>query len=220
MQEENKKSDAAFLIEHKKELDDLFECFVNEINPFIMEYEVLTNEFPVAILNEIRAIFTHLARISLSDDERIAKVNIEKMQSHIKRAKLDGFKYSCMAVKDVYNQFFETYKEIDFSYINEGEFLYNLRENYMEANVLLLAAKKAEGQKEADEAIYKLYEDAHIRFAEVKASLDNATKDADYLQKKAATINEREKRAYAYTVAGVIIGIAGIVIGILVAILL
>lgn len=52
------------LIQNREKLEELLEEYGNTLAPCIVEYEAETCEFPVEILNEIRAIYAHLYRAS------------------------------------------------------------------------------------------------------------------------------------------------------------
>jgi hypothetical protein len=47
---------------------DIHKTYIEVICPYIIQYETLANRFPTEILNEIRAVFTHLSKHNLSDD--------------------------------------------------------------------------------------------------------------------------------------------------------
>ena len=79
----------------QKELEDIYKQYHNSIKVFIGQLEVLQNKFPVEILNEVRAVFSHIAKVYVCNDKKIAEVNICKAKNHIKRAQLDSFKYMC-----------------------------------------------------------------------------------------------------------------------------
>ena len=66
------KVDSSFLFSYKKELDEAFRNYLEVINPFIVQFEVLRNEFPIELQNEIRAIYGHLARASIAETPQIA----------------------------------------------------------------------------------------------------------------------------------------------------
>ena len=118
--------DSVFLQKYKEDFDDFFVDYLDEINANIIQYEVIANETPVAILNEIRAIMSHMARLALTKDENIASENIYKIKGHSTRAKLDGYKYLCMAISKCRIAFFNQYNGIEFSRINNGEFITEL----------------------------------------------------------------------------------------------
>ena len=54
--------DSNFLLAHKEQLDEVFQVYLDDINPFIVQFEILKNEFPIELQNEIRAMYGHLAR--------------------------------------------------------------------------------------------------------------------------------------------------------------
>lgn len=88
-------------------------------------------EFPIEILNEIRAIFTHFSRIydeSVSDEEISSE--IKKAEGHLNRAILDCYKYNCVSLYDFYNQFRKEYKFADLSCIDNGDFLTHITKNF------------------------------------------------------------------------------------------
>ena len=83
--------------ENDSRLSAIYETYLSVISPFIIQLEALDGEFPVEILNEIRSIFTHLARCNSTEKEQIYEENIIKAERHVKRAVLDCFKYLCVA---------------------------------------------------------------------------------------------------------------------------
>ena len=48
--------DSNFLLAHKEQLDEVFQVYLDDINPFIVQFEILKNEFPIELQNEIRAM--------------------------------------------------------------------------------------------------------------------------------------------------------------------
>lgn len=101
--------DTAFLGKYQESIDEVFRIYHEDINPFVVQFEILKNEFPIEIQNEIRAIYGHLVRASIADNDKDVERNIEKMRSHTKRALFDCFKYSCILISDKYHAFFERY---------------------------------------------------------------------------------------------------------------
>ena len=66
--------DSSVLFDHKKELDHLFRMYIEDINPFIVRFETAKTEFPIEIQNEIRAIYGHLVRASMSTDKKLVSL--------------------------------------------------------------------------------------------------------------------------------------------------
>jgi len=88
-----------------KRIRDICSNYIQVISPLVLKYEVLANNFPTEVLNEIRAVFTHFAKYTLSDDPSIKGKNLTKAEGHIKRSILDCYKYLCMTYEDVYIDF-------------------------------------------------------------------------------------------------------------------
>jgi hypothetical protein len=182
------------------------------ICPYIVKYELLAGEFPVEILNEIRAIFTHLSKYYLSNDDSIREKNITKAEGHIKRSILDCYKYICVALDDKYKKFESNYERVDLSFIDNGEFLPNLLEARKNAISLMMNARESDFSINSDDETncveaYTRYEKAFIAYSNVKKLIDDTYKKLEKKKKK-AVIKDFS------AVGGWIIGIIGIIIGI------
>ena len=114
---------SALLIQETKLLDSVFRMYIEDINPFIVRFEVTKGEFPAEIQNEIRAIYGHLVRASMAENPAQVKSNVEKMKSHSKRALLDCFKYTSILCSDEYDAFMKRYENVDLTYLENGSFL-------------------------------------------------------------------------------------------------
>ena len=99
----------------EERVKDIYKNYIEVICPYIIQYELLDNSFPIEIINEIRAVFTHLSKYYLSDDVLTKEKNVTKAESHIKRTILDCYKYICTAYEDKYKAFEEKYKHVDLS---------------------------------------------------------------------------------------------------------
>lgn len=148
--------------EFDKRYDDIFLTYNNVISPFIIQFEVLDAEFPIAVLNEIRAIMGHISKINASNDEAIREDNLLKAERHVKRAVIDCYKYTCISYHDEYEHFCRMYKGVDFSDIQDGKFLNELVRLRKNALNTLKEAKEYEILPEAtDDMIYQKYELAY-----------------------------------------------------------
>ncbi len=107
----------------QRELKEIYSQYHNSIKIFIGQLEVLQNKFPVEILNEIRAVFSHIAKAYVCESKEVAWENVNKAKGHIKRAQLDAYKYMCYAFSKYYTEFRELYKNVDLSYVNNGDFI-------------------------------------------------------------------------------------------------
>lgn len=149
---------------HYKSFKDIYVCYRSLIRPYIAALELLDKEFPVEILNEIRAIFQHFARCynidSQEDADAVIATNTEKAKSHLKRALLDCYKYSCLSLYDECISFEKMYRFADLSTLDDGKFLsekYRLKERAIELD---REARILEGDYGATDVVYEKYESA------------------------------------------------------------
>ena len=169
---------------------EIYKTYIDVICPYILNYEILTGSFPIALLNEIRAIFTHLSKYHLANNDKIRESNISKAEGHIKRSILDCYKYICIAYDDEYRKYEKKYERIDKSFVDNGEFARKLLDSYHNAVNLIKKARKTDFLINSDEEInideaYKNYQEAFIAYSSVYELLNNSYKKLDYLKKKA-----------------------------------
>ncbi|MCM1297389.1 MAG: hypothetical protein NC311_17770 [Muribaculaceae bacterium] len=88
----------------KEKMENIYSVYLNKINPMIVEYEVLENNFPISVFNEIRAIFIHLAKATFSEAKEKRK-EIDKAERHIERLLRDCYKYNCVALEKKYCEY-------------------------------------------------------------------------------------------------------------------
>lgn len=150
---------------YQQKISDIYAEYKKTVSPLVAFLEANDAEFPVEILNEIRAIFTHFSRTydeSVSDDEISSE--IKKAEGHLKRAILDCYKYNCVSLYDFYSQFRKEYKFADLSCIDNGDFLTHITQNFAEAKKQLLEAKISERKNKDKEDLYAEYETAFDLF--------------------------------------------------------
>jgi len=201
------------LLRIEERVNDIYKTYINVVSPYILEYELLGNTFPIEILNEVRAVFTHLSKYYLSDDNSIKEKNISKAEGHIKRSILDCYKYICMAYEDKYTEFKKDYSRVDLSFVDNGDFLPKLLEARKNAINLMKEARKtdllitSDDEAGSDEAYIK-YEKAFVAYSLVYELIDNSYKKMENLKKKAVFKD-------IISVSGWIIGIIGIILTII-----
>jgi len=196
----------------EERIKDIHKNYIEVICPYILQYELLKNEFPIEILNEIRAVFTHLSKCYLSEDVSIKEKNLLKAEDHIKRAILDCYKYICMIYNDKYVEFEKNYKRIDLSLVDNGEFLPKLLEGRKRAVELMLEARESDLAITSDNEIgideaYKKYEKAFIAYSSVYELINNSYIKLEHLKKKAIFKD-------FITIISFILGIVGITLSI------
>lgn len=155
----------AFNPVYQQKISDIYAEYKKTVSPLVAFLEANDAEFPIEILNEVRAIFTHFSRIydeSVSDEEISSE--IKKAEGHLNRAILDCYKYNCVSLYDFYNQFRKEYKFADLSCIDNGDFLTHITKNFAEAKERLLDAKISERKNKDKEDLYAEYEIAFALF--------------------------------------------------------
>ena len=162
--------DSNFLLAHKEQLDEVFQVYLDDINPFIVQF----------------AMYGHLARAAIAATPEEAERNLAKIKSHTKRALLDCYKYSCIIFSDQYEEFFRDYHGVDLTYLEDGNFLRRVHQLREAATEQLKAAKCAETSNISEDTLFELYQEAYNQFADIDQILEEARKHADFLKHKAS----------------------------------
>ena len=200
-------------------INEIHDKYTHIISPFIMQLEVLDGEYPVEIINEIRAVFGHLSKCHLSNDDDVIERNLLKADGHIKRAIIDCYKYLCFAYDDKYEEFGRNYMDVDLSEIDNGEFLPLLCQKRRLSIEKLVHAKKLELSTSDENVLFSGFEETYNAYADVYNFIKVSFEKLERLKQKANTRNLRAKRRYwvgTYIgIAGLAIGIAGVIIALL-----
>lgn len=163
----------------------IYNAYLSVISPFIIQLETLDGEFPVEILNEIRSIFTHLARCFVTDKDSVYEENIAKAERHVKRAILDCFKYLCVAYDEYFRRFSKINRNVDLSFVDNGKFLHELNRLHIEAVNNKTFAQKKELTTENIEDVFDDYEKAYNSYASIYNLIQSSAKSIDFVKHKA-----------------------------------
>lgn len=145
----------------------IYQEYREVVFPLVAFLEVVDSEFPVEILNEIRSIFSHFARVyDDALDEAGVSSELAKAESHLRRAILDCYKYGCLSLSDFYHAFRKEYHFADLSVIDNGDFLSKITQNFADGQKLLLEAKKSERQNKHSDELYRKFEGAFGKLLE------------------------------------------------------
>lgn len=200
---------------YEDQINQIFALYRDKVNPLVAVYNSVTDKFPIGVLNELRDIFSHLVQ-SLEDPEAVER-HLKRAQSHCKRAAIDGFKYAAFAYSKVYDDFKETYKHVDLSYVDNGQLLPELTRLYAEAGDLMTKARLIEASPHTEEELYEAYEDAFNCYANLYKCIRGAMDAAETIRMRAEEDIKTRKREHRTDriigICGVIIGIVGVVIG-------
>jgi hypothetical protein len=203
---------SSMLSEQSELLNTIFRMYIEDINPFIVRFEVSKGEFPIEVQNEIRAIYGHLVRATMATSSDQVLRNIEKMKSHSKRALLDCFKYTSIICSDNYDDFMNRYENIDLTYLKNGQFLTDIVKRCREARKALQDAKVAETSNISEDDLFALYQDAYRQFEKLNDELQQAEETASFLQHKASKKDMISNISLWVGIGGFIVGIIGIFI--------
>jgi hypothetical protein len=187
----------------EKEIESLYKDYIHDICPLVIQYEVLSGDFPTEILNEVRAIFKHIGDCVLSDDEEVKKEHIQKAKGHIKRSMLDCYKYLCIAYEDYFRDFERLYRQVDLSLIDNGEFLPKLMKTRQAALTFSTDARKLELNHGSPNDVYSAFEIAFNTYVQLHDFVADAYTKVETLKKKAITKN-------ALSWLGIALGIMGV----------
>lgn len=152
--------------QHRLKFSQLYNEYLYVIKPLIAEIEALYEQFPIGILNEIRAFNDHVARCFIentSDDEIERQLN--KAKSHNERILLDCYKYLNVWYHDTTNNFEKEFKNIDLTIIDNGEFFNTYNTIKKEAIDLTRYAKMNENK--LDEISFNNYQNSYNKWSEL-----------------------------------------------------
>lgn len=198
-----------------RRVDEIYKNYVEVIAPFIIQLEVLDGEFPVEMLNEIRAIFTHIARCRISEDRAYSADNITKAERHMKRAVFDGYKHLCVTYDEYYKEFDNQYKNVDLSVVDNGDFLRDMSRMRTTAVEKLEEARRCEVSCGDDDEVYTLYNDAYNAYSDLHNLVKGSREKIEIAKRRASRRDKLAVAGFVVGVVGLIVGMVGTVAGVL-----
>lgn len=220
---EVKSRDNKLSSEIEERITNIYRVYIEEITPFIVSLEVLDGEYPVEIINEIRAIFTHISRCYVFPSINV-DAQITAAERHIKRCKLDCYKYSCLSFTDYIQHFYDVYKRVDLTLINNGEFISQLRKKCKSAQKKINSAKQLDTRgvflqeidtynkdfrsyvPVFDDKLFEYYELAYNEYKECYDLIESNLETADFLRRKACMNDIISKLGFVIGILGFIWG--------------
>lgn len=179
---------------HEDQINQIFSLYREKVNSLISVYNALENSFPIGVINELRDVFSHMTQSLLTKESTEIDRHLDKAQRHLKRAVVDAFKYASMAFSKVYDDFKESYKHVDLSYVDNGEFLPKLTKLNTEAEILMHKAKMIESGIHNVEDMYVAYESAFVCYAELYHCILGAMENAEKIRLKTIENEETKKK--------------------------
>jgi len=187
----------------------IYRDYLEIVCPYIVQLEVMDSEYPIEVFNEIRAITTHLARLETDLDDSSVEYNLNGAESHIKRAILDCYKYLCVSYREKYDTFSSLYKNVDLSFVDNGDFLVKLLSYNKDISKLVREVKVVELANSKDARLYDLYEKAFQLSDEMGSFIDDSLEKCNLIKMRT---QRRVTKDRVIAVVGLIIGIVGVLI--------
>jgi hypothetical protein len=156
----------------QNKLSPLYKTYREVIKPLVAEIEVLYEEQPSQIYNEIRAFNDHVSRCYISDitSEKI-EVQLSKANGHLERAVLDCYKFLNVKCHDkTIKKFERSTKRVDLTTVSNGEFYIKYKEFRKQIIQNLKEAKRLEGQDKYQSVNF--YQQAHNTYFELEELID------------------------------------------------
>ena len=195
----------------KERIVNLLENYSSNLKPMIIALESEDSEYPVEVLNEIRAILNHLSRIAVLDsngsDEEEIDLQIHDAEGHLKRGLFDCFKYSCISIDDKYRRFRRDTRNVDLGVVDNGEFPIELSKKYTAAKSALTHARLVENDPTTNdsEAVYEHFQKAYVEYTAL----------SNYIDGSIAKVERAKHKQTAQQLISYGIGIAGLIFGII-----
>lgn len=159
-------------------IDELYKAYHNDVKPLLAYVESELEEFPVAILNEIRSLYDHTARAYLCEKAEAKREEIESARRHIVRTMLDCCKVLCAQGEIMLEDFHKNYKRIKLGEVDSGNFLPKLTRLHDKAKKLVRSAKEAEKSEEDGRwKALSLFQEAIIAYRGVEQFKERKSKE-------------------------------------------
>ena len=163
-------------MEDNKRIIALYQDYNLVIKPLIAEVEARTEQFPLPLFNEIRALHDHIARCY---SDTITEVQIEseihKAERHVTRIMLDCYKCLNLSLHDEVLLFEKQTKHIDLTVLQNGTFYPKYRTLYMNAIQTVRKAKTLESQD--TNAALDTYQQSYNIYCDLEGMIDAVTPD-------------------------------------------
>lgn len=154
----------------------LYQDYNTVIKPLIAEVEARTEQFPLPLFNEIRALHDHIARC-YSDAITPAQISseIHKAKRHVVRIMLDCYKCLNLSLHDEVLLFEKQTKHIDLTVLQNGTFYPKYKTLRMNA---VQAVRKAKSLESLDtNAALDAYQNSYNVYCELEGMIDSITPD-------------------------------------------
>lgn len=163
-------------MEENKRIIALYQDYNTVIKPLIAEVEARTEQFPLPLFNEIRALHDHISRC-YSDNVSVEQADseIHKAERHVVRIMLDCYKCLNLSLHDEVLLFEKQTKHIDLTVLQDGTFYPRYKTLRMKAIQTVRKAKSLESQD--TNAALDAYQQSYNVYSELETMIDSVTPD-------------------------------------------
>lgn len=154
---------------YSAELKELCNMYLALCKPLMFFSETIENEYPVEILNEIRASFDHISRLVITESE----IELTKLKEHVYRMCIDSYRYAIVSLNDLFSQFEKNSKNFQ---NGSSEFFTKYYTLKHEFTSLVVKAKGKVSSFENIEDILSIYELAFNKANEIYMLIGNMDK--------------------------------------------
>lgn len=162
-----------------KRIIALYNDYNTIIKPLIAEVEARTEQFPLPLFNEIRALHDHIARCYVEgfSDKQIDS-EIHKAERHVIRIMLDCYKCLNLSLHDTVLLFEKQTKHVDLTVLQNGTFYPKYKSLRTQA---IQTVRKAKSLESMDTNVaLDMYQTAYNVYSELELLLDTVTTDVHW----------------------------------------
>lgn len=162
-----------------KRIIALYNDYNTIIKPLIAEVEARTEQFPLPLFNEIRALHDHIARCYIEgvSDEQVES-ETHKAERHVVRIMLDCYKCLNLSLYDTVSLFEKQTKHIDLTVLQDGTFYPKYKALRTQA---IQTVRKAKSLESIDtNAALDMYQKAYNVYSELELLLDTVAIDVHW----------------------------------------
>ncbi len=149
------------------------------IKPLIAEVEARTEQFPLPLFNEIRALHDHIARCYMDGfSETQIDSEIHKAERHVLRIMLDCYKCLNLSLHDMVLLFEKQTKSVDLTVLQNGTFYPKYKSLRTQAVQTVRKAKSLESMD--TNVALDVYQTAYNVYSELEILIDTVTPDVHW----------------------------------------
>lgn len=162
-----------------KRIKAIYSDYNTIIKPLIAEVEARTEQFPLPLFNEIRALHDHIARCySEGFTESQVDSELHKAERHVLRIMLDCYKCLNLSLHDTVLLFEKQTKHVDLTVLQDGTFYPKYKTLRTQA---VQTVRKAKSLESIDtNAALDMYQSAYNIYSDLELLLDTVTPDVHW----------------------------------------